>query len=105
MLDGKPPTTGPRDMPVSPRDHAELQTRLRILRQLTDKLRAARVQVSPDEQPSGLGSVARRRSEWHKPYIAGHLGCGTLGLQKQAVTLLVLSDPAQGTAARPVLML
>ena len=47
MLDGKP-TTGPRDMPVNPRDHAELQSRLSIFKRLTDKLRAARVQVNID---------------------------------------------------------
>lgn len=45
MLDGKPPTTGPKDMPVHPRDHAELKGRLSIFKRLTDQLRAARVQV------------------------------------------------------------
>ena len=45
MLDGKSPTTGPRDMPVDPRDHCGLRGRLNVFKQLTDKLRAARVQV------------------------------------------------------------
>ena len=46
MLDGKPPTTGPRDMPVDPRDHPELRSRLSVFKRLTDQLRAARVQVN-----------------------------------------------------------
>ena len=46
LLDGKSPTTGPRDMAVDPRDHAELRSRLQMLDKLTNKLRAARVEVS-----------------------------------------------------------
>ena len=46
MLYGRDPTTGPRDMPVNPKDHAELQSRLRIFKQLTDKLRAARIEAN-----------------------------------------------------------
>ena len=46
MLEGKPPTTGPRDMQVDPRDHAELQKRLKLLTDLTDHLRAVRQEVS-----------------------------------------------------------
>ncbi len=38
--------TGPRDMAVDPRDYAELRSRLQMLDKLTNKLRAARVQVS-----------------------------------------------------------
>ena len=45
MVDEKPPTTGPRDMPVHPRDHAELRSRLTVFKCLTDQLRAARVKV------------------------------------------------------------
>lgn len=45
LLDGKSPTTGPKDMPVSPRDYAELRSRLVVLDKLTHKLRAARVEV------------------------------------------------------------
>lgn len=45
MLEGKPPTTGPRDMPVNPSHHTDLQSRLSVFKRLTDKLRAARVQV------------------------------------------------------------
>ncbi len=37
--------TGPRDMAVDPRDHAELRSRLQMLDKLTNKLRAARVEV------------------------------------------------------------
>ena len=46
LLDGDSPMTGPRDMAVDPRDHAELRSRLQMLDKLTNKLRAARVQVS-----------------------------------------------------------
>ena len=46
LLDGKSPMTGPRDMAINPRDHAELRSRLQMLDKLTNKLRAARVQVS-----------------------------------------------------------
>lgn len=45
MSEGKAPTTGPKDMPVNPRDQTDIQSTLSIFRQLTDKLRAARVQV------------------------------------------------------------
>lgn len=46
MLEGKPPSTGPRDMPVNPSHHADLQSRLSVFKHLADKLRAARVQVT-----------------------------------------------------------
>lgn len=46
LLDGKSPTTGPRDIAVDPRDHAELRSRLQMLDKLTNKLRAGRVEVS-----------------------------------------------------------
>lgn len=45
MLEGKPPTTGPKDMAVNPADYNELRQRLKILTALTDHLRAVRHQV------------------------------------------------------------
>lgn len=58
ISEGKAPTTGPRDMPVDPRDCAELQKRLQTLVALTDHLREIRNQVGLKHMPMFVTGIS-----------------------------------------------